>query len=249
VSGGFGPPLLIDADMLLYKAAAACEREVLWDDVNHVLSSNRNEAWDAVERQLATYRNACGQGQMYFALSGPGDSNFRRAIFPEYKAGRSRKPLCYGYIMEKLEDEYPCKRVETIEADDLLGIWATGGNLPGSIIISADKDLKTIPGRVYRDEEILKVSEFNADKFWMTQTLMGDVTDGYKGLPGCGAKGAEKVLEGKETLEDMWQAVLQAYTAKGLTYDDALLQARLARILRSDDWDTKKKEVILWEPK
>lgn len=256
-AGGFGPPaapsgdcdLLIDADILLYRAAAACEKEVLWDDVNHVLSSNRDEAWSAVLAQMETYRAACGGGQMYFALSGPGDQNFRRSIYPEYKAGRSRKPLCYGYIMQQLEDNFPTKRVDQIEADDLLGIWATGGKLNNPIIISADKDLKTIPGRVYRDGEVLVVSELDADRYWMTQTLTGDITDGYKGLPGCGAKGAEKILEGKESLEEMWHAVLQAYVAKDYTYDDALLQARLARILRATDWNSKKKEVRLWEPK
>jgi DNA polymerase I len=35
---------------------------------------------------------------------------------------------------------------------------------------------------------------------------------------------------------------------EGLTEDDALLQARLARILRADEYDFKAKRPILWEP-
>ena len=37
--------------------------------------------------------------------------------------------------------------------------------------------------------------------------------------------------------------------AAGFTKDDAIQQARLARILRWEDWDKDKGEVILWHPK
>ena len=36
---------------------------------------------------------------------------------------------------------------------------------------------------------------------------------------------------------------------KGMTKDDALLQARLARILRWSDWDHEKSIIKLWEPR
>ena len=39
-----------------------------------------------------------------------------------------------------------------------------------------------------------------------------------------------------------------AYIKAGYTRDDALEQARLARILRWTDWDEKKGEPILWTP-
>ena len=45
-----------------------------------------------------------------------------------------------------------------------------------------------------------------------------------------------------------WQTVLQAFKDKGLTEKDALLNARLARILTLDDYDTKRQEPILWTP-
>jgi DNA polymerase I len=46
----------------------------------------------------------------------------------------------------------------------------------------------------------------------------------------------------------MWQVVLSAYESKGLTGEHALLQARLARILRFVDWDTKAGAPCLWSP-
>ena len=45
-----------------------------------------------------------------------------------------------------------------------------------------------------------------------------------------------------------WTTVVKAFTDKGLTEDDALLNARLARILTIDDYDTKRQEPILWTP-
>jgi DNA polymerase-1 len=249
--------LLIDADITLYRAAAACEREVRWDDVNHVLVSNSEEAWAAVLAQIASYKTALGDHQMHFALSGA--NNFRRTLWDGYKGGRSRKPLCYGAIRDRLIEEFDARSVETLEADDLLGIWATNGKLPNPTIVSLDKDLRTIPTNVwrpasgtegtpkYRPAELYEVTEDEADVFWMTQTLTGDVTDGYTGLPGCGPKSAEKLLSGAAR-NDLWGAVVAAYEAKGLHEDDALLQARLSRILRASDWDSEKKEVILWRP-
>ena len=66
--------------------------------------------------------------------------------------------------------------------------------------------------------------------------LTGDATDGYKGLPGCGPKGAIKVLGEPPTgdysdIASAWEWVVGAYARKGLTEDDAIVQARVARIL------------------
>ena len=71
-----------------------------------------------------------------------------------------------------------------LEGDDCLGLLAT---CPGNecIVVSSDKDLKTIPGKLYRpeDDELLEISLEEADRFFLTQTLTGDVTDGYKDVP------------------------------------------------------------------
>jgi DNA polymerase-1 len=42
--------------------------------------------------------------------------------------------------------------------------------------------------------------------------------------------------------------VKQAFLKAGLSVEDALLQARLARILRHTDWDVRQQQVRLWEP-
>jgi DNA polymerase-1 len=85
-------------------------------------------------------------------LSGPED--FRRELEPTYKGNRKgkRKPLGYTVVREWLYERHPDRVVSMpcLEADDYLGILATTPNAPERIIVSDDKDLKTIPGRLYR---------------------------------------------------------------------------------------------------
>jgi hypothetical protein len=45
-----------------------------------------------------------------------------------------------------------------------------------------------------------------------------------------------------------WELIVEAYAKKDLTEADALQQARVARILRFDDYDFNKKKPILWTP-
>ena len=75
------------------------------------------------------------------------------------------------------------------------------------------------------------------------QTLTGDVTDGYKGCPGVGEKKAETILK-----KGTWEEVLKAYEAAKLTEQDALQQARVARICRVEDFNYKLGDVNLWTP-
>jgi DNA polymerase-1 len=250
---------LIDGDIVIYRACAACEREVRWSDNNHVLTANSEEAWDIIQGSIKRIKEQTKADRIAIALSG--SQNFRKSLTPTYKANRknTRKPLTYSHMKQKLIDAYECRIVDCLEADDLLGIWQTGGKLGDTIIVSADKDLRTIPGKhaVMQMKggeplELIEVSEAEADYKWLTQVLTGDTADGYQGLPGCGPKTAEKILGGPENLgadiTNLWGRVVDAYEAKGLGSDDALLQARLARILRASDWDSATKQPILWRP-
>ena len=46
-----------------------------------------------------------------------------------------------------------------------------------------------------------------------------------------------------------WKTVVEAFKEKDLTEKDALINARLARILTVDDYDFKKQQPILWSPR
>ena len=129
------------------------------------------------------------------------------------------------------------------EADDAMGIYATQN--PGNMIVSPDKDMKQIPGKLYNLDEKFTVTKREGATWHLIQTLAGDQTDGYGGVPGIGVKRAATLFE-KEGYS--WKTVIKAFTDKGLTKDDAILNARLAKILTIDDYDTTKQEVRLWTP-
>jgi DNA polymerase-1 len=107
--------------------------------------------------------------------------------------------------------------------------------------------MRTISGDIYntRTGKMITVTEEEADYNHLMQTLTGDAVDNYIGCPGIGKVNAKKILD---AADDKWAAIVKAYEKAGLTEEDALIQARCARILRHTDYDLEKKEVILWSP-
>jgi DNA polymerase-1 len=243
--------LLIDGDQYLHRGCAAVERDVKWDEENHVLASNEVEAWDVVSGSLAKLLKHFGEGEQNYilAISDTDKQDFRKDLIdPTYKSHRigTRKPLCFYDLKAKMLAELPCRSMPGLEADDVMGILATKPGPDTKIIVSRDKDMRTIPARVYADGTFYNITEAEADYFHLYQTLIGDASDGYKGCPGIGPKKAEKVLLGRGA--PAWAHVVEAFAKAGLDEAHALRQARLARILRWSDWDSEKKEVRLWTP-
>ena len=124
-----------------------------------------------------------------------------------------------------------------------MGIYAT--KYPGNCIVSPDKDMKQIPGQLYNLDETFTVSFEEGAKWHLIQSMAGDQTDGYAGVPGIGVKRAVSLFEEHGY---SWKTVVKAFKEKGLTEDDALVNARLARILTANDYDFIAKQPILWTP-
>lgn len=237
--------LLIDGDLLLYKTACGVEKEVRWDEENHVLWGNAEDAWGAVQEWIRQLQEKFEPVNMIFALTGK--ENFRKDLYPEYKANRkgTRKPLCYGDLVARLKDTYSVIVYKNLEADDVLGILATKKSNRTRIIVSEDKDMRSIPCTLYAKGEVTTISEEEANYVHMFQTLCGDQADNYPGCPRIGPVKAEKLLASGPPY---WGAVVNAFLGANLTEENALVQARVARILRWSDWDSEKKEPILWTP-
>lgn len=237
---------LIDADILTYQAAAATEQATDWGDGLWTLHAFEKDAIDAFESTLKSILTKVDTTRYLMALSSP--DNWRKDVLPTYKSNRSgvRKPMLLKFLRQYAIDNHKAVIMPTLEGDDVLGIWATDGEIKNPIVCSIDKDFKTIPGEHYnfgRDESFT-ISPEEADYWHLHQTLTGDATDGYAGCPGCGPKTAEKVLNPEAT----WDAVVAAYRKAGFGEEEALTQARVARILRSSDYDHITKTVKLWTP-
>ena len=236
--------LLIDADFIVYKCTAGAETEIDWGDDVILVTSRFSEAYRMVEREL--YRIASDLGCFDDSILFFSDSvNFRKSIDPTYKGHRNRKKPCgYRRVIEALKKEYHVVVMPTLEADDALGIYATKEE--GHIICSPDKDMRQIPGELYdMSDGTITITKEEGDRWHLIQTMAGDQTDGYGGVPGIGIKRADALLT---EYGATWETVKQAFADKELDEEVALKNARLAKILQADDYDFKAQKPILWSP-
>ena len=259
---------LIDADIIVYEASTFGGKGNPFDGVVRKDFTVIEAMRDRIMKDLERIIDATSADNLLLIFSPDSRSNFRKMVSSDYKKSRpgvSGKPWAYWQLVAWCRDTYPCLDYEGIEGDDLLGLLQTKNleqGLSDTVVVSSDKDLRTIPGWLYdhKKENLIKITENMANYWWMTQTLIGDPTDGYTGIPGIGPKKAERILPPLTLDEDpavffhrLWTEVCFAY----LEYfeDDvprasaeAIRQARLARILRSGDFDFETEAILLWRP-
>jgi DNA polymerase-1 len=247
--------LLIDGDIEVYRQACVNEQTIDWGDGVETTHLTPEVAQANLDDIIVYWTEKFEARYVYVCLGS--SNNFRKKLMPEYKHFRkkTKEPMLRYDLINYVSMNYNVISWDTLEADDVMGIMSTGpllADLGRPVIISMDKDMKQIPGLLYNptrsDDGIVKVSKEDADYWFYLQVLMGDPTDGYKGIPGVGIKRAEKILLEVTTEEEYWPAIVEAYEAKGLTEEDAILNARMARILRWEDYNYATKEVILWTP-
>jgi len=268
--------LLIDADILAYEASAATETKYAWDDGEVSTVADEAAAQDFARKTLTTLVDTLQADDFVICLSDD-FNNFRKTVSPTYKGNRTgERPVHLYDIKDWLRQNYPFRLIPHLEADDVMGIMATDPAATDErIIVSADKDMQTIPGLLYRPHEarpkLRHITPEEADRYHLYQTLIGDSTDGYPGCPGIGPVRAEELLDGGlrfvkvekevtrgpnkgqirvtwelEPSPSPWATVVSCYEKAGLTEKDALVQARLAKILRHEDFDGRVKP---WVPK
>lgn len=243
---------LIDGDVVAYRSAVVQQRAFNWGDgvTSLSLTGSPQEAIEAAIQLVRVWAKLARCKDIRVLLSG--SDNFRKRILPSYKANRGTgKPMVYFQVEDALVDTFASDKVRGLEADDLMGILLTTPKYADAVCVTIDKDLRTVPGlhlNPLKETKAVRVSEAEADYKWLMQTLTGDPVDGYRGIPWVGPKTAEKLLEGSREVATMWPKVVAAYRKAGLTEDDALTQARVARILRRSDYDLTTKDVILWHP-
>ena len=246
---------LFDADVMLYRIGFAAEKAYKFSDEVEVLVVEELEiAKEQLKAMIEDIIDAVPWIESC-RLVMSSKRNFRKEMIdPTYKEQRSsmKKPELLNELRDFMIDYYEPIIIDGLEADDVCGILATDENVLKHwdiTIVSEDKDLKQIPGLLWnpRTQFMREIYPADAQKFHAFQTLTGDQVDNYPGCPGIGDVRAEKILADCP-VDELWERVVETYKSKKLTEEDALKQARLAKILTSDLYTTKTKEVTLWNP-
>ena len=238
--------LLIDADMLAFRACSSCEHEVNWGNDLWTLHSDIGECQkkfeELFEEIIADLRTRTELSVYETIMCFTDKNNFRKLVLPSYKSNRkdTRKPVAYAGLVKWVRKNHHAESRPYLEADDLCSLLSK----PDDILVSADKDFQTIPNRYfynYHKQELMYNTQESADRFWLYQCLSGDITDGYTGLRGYGPKTVDKLFREHGV---SWETVVGAYELKGMTEEDALQQAHVARILREGDY--RDGMIYLW---
>lgn len=247
--------LLIDGDILIYTIALQNEEAVNWGNGLWTLHSYEDKCCGLVDEAIKTLKENLDGDKVRICLTSP--TNFRKDVLPTYKDNRKakRKPLVLPLLRKHVMENHKGVMWDNLEADDVLGILATTPDPYydyDNVIVSIDKDLKQIPTKVCADgTTVTEITQEEADYWFMIQSLTGDAVDGYTGCPSVGIKTAEKILgdDINVPILELWDKVVHTYQKKGYTEAEALQQARCARILRKGDYNRKKGEVKLWQPR
>jgi DNA polymerase-1 len=284
--------LIVDGDVIAFKAAAAAQQE-LRDEAGYLTPfANKAMGEAVVHNMLWGLKRGLEADDMVVFVSAP--TNFRHQIAEDYKGTRNydilSRPLLLGHLKQYLRDEFGAAHLENLEADDAVSLAATSG-LPDfrpdeaveRVVVGRDKDFKCIPGKHHQLNDITPsgkmivrdISQEEADRWHMFQTLKGDAIDGYSGCPACGDVKANSIVypedgiwrrlvaqpyvkragvnKGQATTKwteepcaDLWAVVVSHFERQGLTEQDALTQARLAHLLRAGEYDFRTGEVTLW---
>jgi len=240
--------LLVDGDILLYRMSFRHQGrafgELIVDSVDEAMRD-----FDDMIEELKFYTQT---KEVQIVLSD--FTNFRKELVPTYKISRKTqdKPKLLPRLRALVEVKYDPIIYPNLEGDDVLGILSTS-EPEKYIIASSDKDLMQIPGYHFNwknieEAQVVYQKPLDGLRFFYQQILSGDPTDGYYGVYGIGKVKARKLLKDIDDEFEMWEVVLNKYLEAGMSEDEAIQTARLAKILDIDHWDSKNEAPILWEP-
>lgn len=212
---------LIDSDTPIFAAA------MMSADVSLNLAKSRLDC----SMTLLIRKTECSSHRLFVS----GQGNFRKELYPDYKANRPRLNLVHRQpLTQHLIDEWGAESCDGLEADDLVGCEQTDDTM----IVGIDKDLLMIPGKHYqwplvrggkevRPGVFLTTTYIDGIRSFFIQSLTGDTSDNIlryfdtnsqtwkKNKWAIGDKKAKDYLEPFRTEEAMYQAVVAFYKQHG----------------------------------
>ena len=243
--------LLIDGDWLAFSTAIAFQRKHPF--IEGEFEYDAKTALRVYEQRIRKLMATFETGRLEFHFSCNRNDNWRKTLVADYKDNRKGKlsPIGLSSLISYTMAAYPYVKEGNLEADDTIGMAATGKYKGNNIIVSVDKDFLTIPTKIWNPvKKVLKTqSKKAAFKFFIYQTIIGDSSDGYKGIKGIGPKGAAKFLAAQDkNLYNIWEPLVELAATKKCDAEYLLSQARMAHILQEGDYTWKTKEVRSWNP-
>ena len=269
---------LIDGDMVVHMACAANQLVGDFDDgQGDQVMYDTEEAIQGAMRLTNRWTKEAGCSSAIVCFSE--GENFRKLIYPEYKANRKgvEKPKAFYDVRDSFDAEYETWSIPGLEADDIMGI--AGSRDPGNfVVVSRDKDMLTIPGTIFNpdhDKRPHRIRLEVANQLWMKQTMTGDPVDNYPGIPSVGDVKAMEILEKPHHIVksppeyfqrgakkgqlkptkwvrgnpcSLWQSMISYAERYGVDEHHLIIMARVARILRTGEFDTDNRIVKLWHP-
>lgn len=190
------PVLLIDGDIGLYRSCCPKQvNKVVVEEDTFELAKSKFDYWMSM-----VFRNC--NSNLYYAFI-TGRDNFRKAIgvTKPYKGNRTgERPQHLPELQEYAIKRYKFIRTIGAESDDYCGTYNTILKEKGTptIIVTSDKDLKTLVGRFYNPNK-QEFDEVNYDQSIYNlcyQLIVGDTTDNIPGLKGKGIDYATRQLAG-----------------------------------------------------
>lgn len=226
--------ILVDGDMIVWKIGFCVDNYTA-----------------RVDDYVAKLQNKLRANRTIVCLSDPSRKYWKHDLSAEYKPFQVERPQGAEEVTAVLlaNRDWITRRMDRVEADDLLGIIATAPHFEGErIVVARDKDMRQIPGLLFNpdDGNVIEILPQQADRHFYSDVMCGG--KGCPGIPKVGPVNAAKVLDAIKNPACWWDAVVGAFKARGLTEADALLQARMARVARWSEFDPATKTIKPWLP-
>lgn len=214
--------VLIDADIFAYQCGFVTQSKgpdgnVLAEPVENALHLVKTSL-KVIQRDVDVWMDQSGEKCQGLELFLTGKGNFREEIatIKKYKDNRKgkAKPIHYQAIRDYMVNHWGAVVVDGHEADDQLAIEACKEdyNPDRIMLVSCDKDLKTIPGALYdfKKQWGFLISEQEALANFYRQMITGDSADNILGVYKQGPKAAA-VLQEDWPESKMWDYCLELF--------------------------------------
>lgn len=234
--------LIIDCEYIIYKAMTACKifKQCETDKYIYGEYYDIRKGLEYFDKEITRICTLLGS-QDYQCVVGD-SNNFRKNLYSNYKSNRPEKPPLYPVLFNYINSVYNFTSLLNLEGDDTARIMFEDKSYQPKkekIIVSCDKDFYSVPCFFARDVQsnpelqIEIVTEHDARKHLMYQTIVGDSVDGYKGIPQFGDKKAKEFI----TDDTLWYDILKLYKDNGLTGSDYTMNKVCATIVSIKQYD------------